>query len=154
MESNNGKDGVIMSISVKEIKDYLMKNQIKPSFPRLKIFEYLASNTAHPTADDIHRALSEEIPTLSKTTVYNTLELFIRSNIVRPVTIEGNELRYDVDVSNHGHFKCRSCNIIYEFDVDPAVLNPGSLKEFDIHEKNIYFMGICPDCLKETSASG
>ncbi|HHT66528.1 MAG TPA: transcriptional repressor [Clostridiales bacterium] len=141
-----------MSISVTEVKEYLLKSKIKPSFPRLKIFEYLASNPTHPTVDDIHKTLVEEIPTLSKTTVYNTLDLFIRSQIVRPITIDGNELRYDVDVTTHGHFKCQDCGVIYEFDMDPAL--PRSLDGFRILDKNIYFNGVCPSCLaKDASAS-
>lgn len=140
-----------MSISVNEIKEYLLKSKIKPSFPRLKIFEYLASRPTHPTVDDIHKTLVEEIPTLSKTTVYNTLDLFIRSRIVKPITIDGNELRYDVDVTNHGHFKCEDCGVIYEFDMDPAL--PKSLDGFRILDKNIYFNGICPNCLTKTETA-
>lgn len=142
-----------MSISINEIKNYLIKNGIKPSFPRLKIFEYLASRPTHPTVDDIHKALVEEIPTLSKTTVYNALDLFIRSNIVRSVTIDGNELRYDVDVTNHGHFKCGKCHFIYEFDIDPALLNPGSLEGFRILEKNVYYKGICFNCMAKAGSA-
>ncbi|HHY82822.1 MAG TPA: transcriptional repressor [Clostridiales bacterium] len=136
-----------MSISINEIKKYLLRNDIKPSFPRLKVFEYLASHPTHPTVDDIYQSLVKEIPTLSKTTVYNTLDLFIRANIVRVVTIDGNELRYDVDITNHGHFKCEQCHTIYEFDIDTDVLSPSSLDGFDIREKNVYFKGTCPRCL-------
>jgi Fur family peroxide stress response transcriptional regulator len=135
-----------MSISINEIKEYLLKNNVKPSFPRLKIFEYLVSHQTHPTADDIHRELVEEIPTLSKTTIYNTLDLFIEANITRAVTIDGNELRYDVDITNHGHFKCDHCNTIYEFDLDMSALAAASLEGFDIREKNVFYKGICPRC--------
>ncbi|HBG76892.1 MAG TPA: transcriptional repressor, partial [Clostridiales bacterium] len=82
-----------MSIPLQEIQKYLLKNHIKPSFPRLKVFEYLAANASHPTVDDIYRALVAEMPTLSKTTIYNTLDLFLRANVIRAVTIDGNELR-------------------------------------------------------------
>ena len=132
-----------MSVSINEIKNYLVKNNIKPSFPRLKIFEYLASRPTHPTADDIHSALVKEMPTLSKTTVYNTLD---------SITIDGNEQRFDVDVTNHGHFKCQVCQIIYEFDLDPALINPGSLKNFRIFERNVFFKGICSYCLDKAKA--
>jgi len=141
-----------MSVSIDEIKNYLIKNNIKPSFPRLKIFEYLASRSTHPTADEIHSALVREIPTLSKTTVYNTLDLFIRSNIVRSFTIDGNEQRFDVDVTSHGHFICEKCNIIYEFDIDPALLNPSSLKNFHVSERNIFFKGICSNCMEKADS--
>lgn len=136
-----------MSISMNEVKKYLIKNNIKPSFPRLKVFEYLAANPIHPTVDDIYKALVEQIPTLSKTTIYNTLDLFIQCNIARAVTIDGNELRYDVDITNHGHFKCDQCNTIYEFDINAAELAATNLDGFVIRERNVYFKGTCPRCL-------
>ena len=37
--------------------------------------EYLMAHRTHPTVDEIYLALSPSIPTLSKTTVYNTLKL-------------------------------------------------------------------------------
>ena len=43
---------------------------------RIAIMEYLMDNPIHPSADDIYTALSPSMPTLSKTTVYNTLKLF------------------------------------------------------------------------------
>ncbi len=155
MESNFGKDDDIMSISINEIKEYLIKNKVKPSFPRLKVFEYLVSHPSHPTVDDIHKSLVVEMPTLSKTTVYNTMDLFLEFNIVRSLAIESNELRYDVDVSNHGHFKCEQCHTIFEFDMDPTFINPGSLNEFTISERNVCYKGICPNCqpAKEEASS-
>jgi len=142
-----------MSISINEIKEYLLKNNVKPSFPRLKIFKYLVSNQTHPTADDIYKELVEEIPTLSKTTIYNTLDLFIEAKITRPVTIDGNELRYDVDITNHGHFKCDLCGTIYEFDLDMSALAAASLDGFDIREKNVFYKGMCPKCSSDNEAA-
>ena len=130
-----------------EIKKFLVKNNIKPSFPRLKVFEYLVTHPTHPTVDDIYRVLAEEMPTLSKTTIYNTLDLFLRANITRVVTIDGNELRYDVDITDHGHFKCDHCNTIYEFDIHADALAASDLDGFTIREKNVYYRGICPNCL-------
>ncbi len=141
-----------MSIPLQEIQKYLLKNHIKPSFPRLKVFEYLATNASHPTVDDIYRALVVEIPTLSKTTIYNTLDLFLRANVIRAVTIDGNELRYDVDITDHGHFKCERCNSIYEFDIDPDALSASDLDGFEVRERNVYYRGICPKCRAEEKA--
>ena len=42
---------------------------------RIAIMEYLMEHPIHPSADDIYTALSPSMPTLSKTTVYNTLKL-------------------------------------------------------------------------------
>lgn len=52
---------------------------VKPSLQRIAIVEYLMENRIHPTADDIYHALCIQVPTLSKTTVYNTMRLFGRA---------------------------------------------------------------------------
>ena len=56
-----------------EIKNILSKNGIKPSLHRMKILDYLLKMKNHPTVDTIYKDISGDIPTLSKTTVYNTL---------------------------------------------------------------------------------
>jgi Fur family peroxide stress response transcriptional regulator len=45
----------------------------------------------------------EEIPTLSKTTLYNTLNLFTERGIINMLNLEENESRYDADISLHAH---------------------------------------------------
>lgn len=54
----------------------LLDHNIKPSMQRIAIMQYLMEHPIHPSADDIYTALSPSMPTLSKTTVYNTLKLF------------------------------------------------------------------------------
>jgi len=112
----------------------------------VKIFEYLVLRKNHPTVDEIFKDLVKEIPTLSKATVYNTLDLFKRSGLAIVVTIEDNKTRYDAEVSVHGHFKCENCGTIFDFPVDEKALCSDTLGDFMITEKNVYFKGICPKC--------
>lgn len=128
---------------------YLIEHGIKPSYQRLKIFEYLLEHETHPTVDEIYKHLSNEIPTLSKTTVYNTLNLFIEKGIVTVITIEEKETRYDANTSMHGHFKCRQCGNVYDFHTDLSYMDSDSLDGFKVQEKHIYFKGICKKCLKD-----
>ncbi len=101
-----------------DIASHLSENNIKPSLQRMKIFEYLHVNRNHPTVDMIYSCLSKEIPTLSKTTVYNTLNLFVENDVAITVAIEDNELRYDSTTKDHAHFKCIKCEIIYDIEMD------------------------------------
>ena len=57
-----------------KIKTYLQEKGINPSMQRVAVMHYLLNNFTHPTVDEIHSNLSESIPTLTKTTVYNTPE--------------------------------------------------------------------------------
>mgnify|MGYP005843491869 CR=1 FL=1 len=138
-----------MNQRVENIAGKLLEKNIKPSYQRIKIFEYLTEKRNHPTVDRIFNDLLKEIPTLSKATIYNTLDLFKEAKLAKVLTIEDTETRYDAEVSDHGHFKCESCGRIYDFPVNINGLSTDYLKNFRINEKNIYFKGICEKCIKK-----
>ena len=125
----------------------LTSKNIKPSVQRIKILEYMINNECHPNADQIYQQLQKDIPTLSKTTVYNTLERFVEAGLVKLLNIEENENRYDIITELHGHFKCEECGSIINFDLDSDQISSEMLDGFMIRDKNVYFKGVCPHCL-------
>lgn len=137
-----------MDISMKGIKEILLSKNIKPSHHRIRIFEYLMENKIHPTVEQIYSGLIDEIPTLSKTTVYNTLNLLVEADLVRVLNIDDIESRYDISTENHGHFKCEDCSKIFDFPINDVKLDTAKLSDFQVNKKNVYFVGICPRCLK------
>lgn len=131
-----------------EIKDILSEKGIPPSFHRMKIYEYLRGTKSHPTADLIYIEIKKAIPTISKTTIYNTLKTFAEHGLVTPITIEENEVRFDGDISLHGHFKCKTCGNVYDFPVQ--ITNHDLSRGLDghtVHESHIYAHGICKNCI-------
>jgi Fe2+ or Zn2+ uptake regulation protein len=94
----------------------------------------------------IYKELSPQIPTLSKTTVYNTLKLFYSVDVVQKVMIEENEVRFDANMSIHGHFKCLSCGRVYDFPVDKHSMSYGLPQEFTLKEEHVYCTGYCSSC--------
>lgn len=136
-----------MKPSFEDLKLKLKIKNVNLSHQRLKVLEYLTQNQCHPTVEQIFTDLQKNITTLSKTTVYNTLRILIEAGLVRIITIEDNETRYDIVVENHGHFKCESCGMLYDFDIDIDSLSPYGLNNFKINNKDVYFKGICPRCL-------
>lgn len=137
-----------MEFYTDDISKYLKEHGIKPSYQRLKIFQYMMENHNHPTVDVIYKALCPEIPTLSKTTVYNTLNLFIEKKITNVIVIEENETRYDLVMETHGHFKCICCGKLIDIDLD---INYAACEELDcckVNEKHIYLKGLCKECSK------
>jgi len=136
--------------TIERVKEHLIKKGINPSYQRLKILEYLESTKSHPTVEMIYRELLKEIPTLSKTTIYNTLNLFQKKGLVYGITIEENEVRYDADTNPHIHFKCKKCGIVY----DLPMKQPFSSRQIDskhsIEEVQIYCKGICENCISSS----
>jgi Fur family peroxide stress response transcriptional regulator len=97
----------------------------------------------------IYCKIVKEVPTLSKTTVYNTLGLFVEAKIVKCIRVEDNETRYDSTLNNHGHFKCSECGKVYDFLIDTDQLYSEGLKDFKITERSVNFKGICSECIKQ-----
>lgn len=119
---------------------------IKPSYPRLRIYSYLAQTQSHPTADEIYAHLSREMPTLSKMTVYNTLNVLIEKKLARLICIEEHEARYDADASLHGHFKCLACQKVYDFPVIKENLPQNALDGCLMLERDVFYRGFCKNC--------
>lgn len=123
----------------------LTEKSVKPSHIRIKVLEYLDKNRIHPTADEIYEGLEKEIPTLSKTSVYNTVKLFRQAGLIAELTIEEDKLRYDFNTAFHGHFKCERCGKVY--DVPEVDTENKNLEGFLVKEKNVYYSGVCKGCL-------
>ncbi len=128
------------------VAKYLRQMGIRPSVQRIQIFEYLQHSDNHPTVDEIYRQLSPDVPTLSKTTVYNTLGLFVEKGIVLQISIDGAESRYDARVDNHGHFMCERCGEVVDFTADFSNIVGEELAGCTINQKHLYIKGICSSC--------
>lgn len=131
-------------------QEKLEEKGIRPSVTRIKIYEYLVNHRTHPTVDEIYEGVSESIPTLSRTTVYNTVKLLGEKGLVKIITIDGQQVRADADTSIHGHFMCEKCGVVFDFDVDEKIMAKVKAPEgFKTKEKEVYYMGICRKCLEE-----
>ena len=141
-----------MESSLEFVTNKLNEKAIRPSYQRVKVLEYLYQQKGgHPTVDEIFRALSPGIPSLSKVTIYNTIHTFVDAGLVRVIDIDDSKLCYDINLTNHGHFLCEACGKIFNFTIDVNQIPVEGLNQFFIIEKNIYFKGLCPNCIDQAS---
>ena len=129
-----------------DFKELLKKHNIAPSWQRIKILEFLANHKIHPTADMVYQSLAREIPTLSKTTVYNTLKVFTEKGILVALSLFENELRYEYNTEPHIHFKCIKCGEIYDISVPYKCLKNEEIEGHKVLEHHINLRGICKSC--------
>ena len=127
----------------------LKENEIKITSQRLLILKYLDQHCTHPTADQIYTDLKSNNPSLSKTTVYNSLETLIDSGIIQRITITGKEVHYDINHGMHHHFYCKKCGKIIDIDIKCPNIEKMSQYGHKVEEVHGYVKGICKDCLKE-----
>lgn len=128
------------------IADMLRDQGIQPSLQRIKIYQYLASTQDHPSADTLHARLLPEIPTLSRTTVYSTLDLFVRSGLALRLTVSETESRYDATMSDHAHCRCRECGTIIDLSECAPIQAPPLPPGWKSGPLHLYIEGLCPEC--------
>lgn len=132
------------------VYEYLLSYQIKPSVQRIAIMDYLLKHHTHPSIDEIYMALCQDIPTLSKTTVYNTLKLFVEHGAARMLTIDERNACFDGDISAHAHFQCKVCGKITDIPLTSEETEETKRlkqKGYRIEETHHYYKGVCPGCL-------
>ena len=112
---------------MKQTKAYtrLMERGIRPSVQRLAIMDYLIHHPIHPTIDDVYQALCNKVPTLSRTTVYNTLRMLSEKRAAQMITI---------DLFGEQAPKLEGEKIV-----------EGNI----IQEEQLYYKGICAKCAKK-----
>jgi Fe2+ or Zn2+ uptake regulation protein len=113
---------------------------------------YLRTNRTHPTADEIYEAIRKQIPTLSKTTVYNTLRLFVDQGAALNIGIDEKNAHFDGYVEPHAHFRCKKCGKIIDLQMNIEKFLP---ETFDgrIEEAYFYLKGLCGNCNKQRELS-
>ncbi len=122
---------------------------ISPSITRKKIYEFLDECKTHPTADEIYRKLVVSLPTLSKTTVYNVLSLFLEKGLVEIINTEATEKRYEISNHPHSHFHCKECHQLFDVPKISIMYNKDKMPGFQVSKEEIYLIGICPSCSKK-----
>ena len=131
---------------MQETASILKDHGIRPSLQRVCVYRYLRSVKTHPTVDEIYSALLPEYPSLSRTTVYNTLEQLLEKGLAISLDFGDGFLRYDADCSPHSHFKCKKCGKVYDIFVAPPdctqMIPPG----FTLQGTSLYMFGLCDKC--------
>jgi Fe2+ or Zn2+ uptake regulation protein len=85
--------------------------------------------------------------TLSKTTIYNTLNLFVEKGAVLQLNIDEKNARYDADIKDHAHFICKSCGKVHDiFDLKTQYFELPNIEGFEIQNVEISYTGICSSC--------
>ena len=127
----------------------LRDHDLQVTAQRLAVLRVVTARP-HGTANEVAEDVRQEIGTISRQSVYDTLTLLTDHDIIRRVQPSGSAARYERRVGdNHHHLVCRSCDRLV--DVDCAVgempcLVPIDERQFLVDEAEVIYWGICPDC--------
>jgi len=135
----------------------LQQAGLRATAPRLAVLEVLERHRGHPAADEVWEALRRDHPTISRSTVYKTLDAFVATGLCRRITGDGTRLRVDGTPDDHHHAVCRSCGAI--FDVEAAAFPlPRAPRELPrglaVTGVRLEFDVICRACRASAAAGG
>ena len=104
------------------LENLLSSHGVKPTAQRVVILDYLLSNETHPTAEEVHLQVASLLPvSISRATVYNTLNLFVEKGVIKALGAEPGSTRYDARMNSHHHFIDLETGKI--FDLEPHCLS-------------------------------
>ncbi len=127
----------------------LRQEGMKLTPQRLAVVRYLDGNRAHPSVEEIHRGVVREFPTISLATVYNTLEMLERLEVVQSVFLNGGRRRYDPVTRPHHHAVCRRCHRVEDIfpETTEPIPVPGAVTEgFCEVVAVVLYQGLCRSC--------
>lgn len=137
-----------------KIKNMLKEKGYKVTLQREKILDIIIKNQSkHLTSDEIYMIIKNDYPEIGLATVYRTMQLLEKTNIVCKFDSDENRIRYELmepdDKFPHPHFICKACGRVYP--VKEAISD--SMKDdfnkhygFKIVSYDLKFYGICKNC--------
>ena len=124
------------------IRNELLKHGIQPSAQRLAVAEVVFDTDRHPSADEVHAAARQRLPTVSRATVYNTLNLFVEKGLLRALVLSEGKVVFDPRMGAHHHFIDETTGRIHDLPWEALeVKNLESLDGFDVREYQVVLRG-------------
>lgn len=98
----------------------LVKESMKRTPQRFAILDELVNSESHRECTEIYMSLRNQGVSVSRATVYRTMDMLVKYNFARKLDLGDGRSRYEskVGVSHHDHLICVGCGKIIEFLVE------------------------------------
>jgi len=127
---------------MKDAISVLRQCDIQPTPQRIAVVECVLKSQSHPTADDVLISARKKCPTVSRATVYNTLNLLVEKGLIGMQTIREGAVVFDPNVHKHHHFVDDETGVIYDIPWDQLeVKGKEKLNDFEIEEFQVIMRG-------------
>ena len=114
---------------------------------RLMVIDVLMDNRTHPTVEEVYDTVRRRYPKISLATVYNTVALLARHNLILELHGGKDGLRCDPDTTSHAHAYCRSCGEV--FDIPLRAQMPCTKTDFCVEHIEVTLQGLCRNCREQ-----
>jgi len=140
-----------MATNVQLLKNSLQNEGLRYTSQRQIVWDEICKTDDHRDAEEIYFTIIQGGQKVSRATVYRTIDVLVKNNLVRKLELGDGRTRYEnkLDSSHHDHIICIQCGKINEFmDEDIEKLQDEIAKKYQYkivrHIHQIF--GLCKDC--------
>ncbi|MGY8780590.1 MAG: Fur family transcriptional regulator [Fidelibacterota bacterium] len=133
------------------IKKALKKEGLRYTRQRQAVWDELCTSDDHRDAETIYFSLRKSGLNVSRATVYRTIDVLVKNNMVRKLELGDGRARYEhkINSTHHDHLICVHCGRIEEFmDEEIEKLQEKIVDKLDFklirHIHQLFV--ICNDC--------
>jgi len=131
----------------RELEVIFAREQLRLTKPRQVIFDVMHAAGAPLSI----AAIAQLCPTIDRTSVYRTLELFVQLNIAEAVP-HGWKQQYELTSpfkSHHHHLSCTNCGKIIDIHskkFELLIANIAQENQFSAQDHTLEVRGLCSNC--------
>ncbi len=142
---------------VRKLDQFLASGNFRRTPERYKVLDVVLGFSKHFSVADIQAKLQQDNFYLSLATIYNTLRLFVRANIIKSIDFEGaDSTQYVVNgITSNVYLYCTTCGKIKDVrDTDfITFMNTRKYTAFKADHYSLLVYGTCNTCARKRNNS-
>ena len=137
--------------AVRKFNEYLDAHGMRKTTERYAILNRILGFNGHFTVEELQQMIESDGFRVSRSTVYNTVELLIDAKMLRRHVFEGMQAQYERITLPHTHLICTTCGKVKEVrDTNfAAVMNARRFNAFNTDHYSLYVYGTCSTCARK-----
>jgi Fur family ferric uptake transcriptional regulator len=139
-----------MRLTERRVAIVLRQHGYKLTSQRRAVIRAIASTLDHLTPAAIYQKVHQDHPTIGLVTIYRTLEILARLELVCELHAGGSCHSYTIGApEHHHHLICSSCGEVVDFsgyDLSPLEERLSRETGFEIEGHLLEFIGRCQNC--------
>lgn len=139
---------------VNRFRGFLQRQGLKMTRERESLLREIFATHYHFEADELLFKLKEKNVKTSRATIYRTLDLLVKSGMVRRVHLGEDHYHYErvTKDSHHDHLICTTCGCVIEFhdaELEARQRLVCEREGFTPTFHNLQILGICDSCSRK-----
>ena len=124
------------------VEKMLVEHGVRPTIHRIHIAHYVLDEADHPTADDVLAWAKQNLPKISRATVYNTLSELSQAGLIREFRFpQVSKTVYDKNTEHHFHFYDQASETFLDLNTESVKVDIQLPPTFKISSVDILVSG-------------